>query len=160
MSRVKARSVHDELSELHTEVMSLRVELSTMKRQLENATKQFSNMTSPIGSTLRCFPIRTPAKFTSMAWIPFDGHASTHWWYASDDVPPHVRFLVIDPEHNVVKDSAGKIFVRFTSEDNPDRTPTDAPTTLLAFLGYAVPRAYTKDTTTASSGIRFIQVPI
>lgn len=151
------KSSHDEAQEVRHDVQSLRLEIAQLKRQLESATAQFSQMTSPIGSTLRCFPIRTPGKFTPMAWIPYDGHASATWWYVSDDIPPHVRFLVLDPERNVQKDEASKkIYVRFTSEENPNDVRPDSTTTLLIFLGFPLPRTYTKES--GSSGT-FVQVP-
>lgn len=152
-SAVHPKSAYDEVQEMRHDMQNLRLEIAQLKRQIESSTSQFAQLTSPVGSTLRCFPIRTPTKFTPMAWIPYDGHVSTKWWYESGDIPPHVRFLVLDPERNVRKGPDSKIYVRFSSEEKPNEVTEDSPTTLLIFIGSSIPKAYTFD------GSTFMRVP-
>jgi len=149
MLRAKV-SVHDEVDELRRELQSVRLELQTLRRGMESTQRQFSSLTSPIGCMMRSFPLATlPSSFTPMSWIPYDGIVSLHWWYASEDVQPQTRFLVIEPERNVAKDPATqKVFVRFTTEEEGGPAmpaPQPKPSSLLVFLGYSMPRAYVRE---------------
>ncbi len=136
-------SVHDEVDELRRELQSVRLELQSLRRGMESTQRQFSSLTSPIGSMVRSFPLpAAPTSFTPMSWVPYDGIVSLHWWYASEDVQPQARFLVVHPDRNVAKDPATqKLFVRFTTEE----AHHEVPTSLLVFLGYPMPKAYVRE---------------
>lgn len=143
-------SVHDEVDELRRELQSVRLELQSLRRGMESTQRQFSSLTSPIGCMIRSFPLTSlPPSFTPMSWIPYDGIVSLHWWYASEDVQPQTRFLVINPERNVTKDAATqKLFVRFTTEEEDPTAATTSqpkPSSLLVFLGYSMPKAYVRE---------------
>lgn len=148
-SRPKGR--YDEVIDLRSELQGARERLQV----LENRLMVLGSTSMPVGSTIRCFPT-LPRSFSPVSWVPWDGTTALLWWYAASDVPARARHLVLTPGMNVVEvegsgagGSGAGTYIRFTVHDASEEkkiiaaSPSSpSPTTLLLFVGSAIPKAY------------------